>query len=139
MASETGHAIVVGHGRVGGRISRQLRAQGVSLVVIDANRSRVDELREQGVTVVFGHAVRNEVLAAANVGAARWLLIGIPDGLEAGQIAQHARALNPDLIIMARAHFDAEVEHLEAHGVDVVIMGEREIARGMLSRISSPI
>ncbi len=139
LASESGHAIVVGHGRVGSRLSRQLRDQGVSLVVIDANRVRVDELREQGVTVVFGHAVRNEVLAAANVEAARWLLIGIPDGLEAGQIAQHARALNPDLIIMARAHFDAEVEHLETHGVDVVIMGEREIARGMLSRVSSPI
>ncbi len=139
LASESGHAVIVGHGRVGGRLSRQLLAQGVSLVVIDANRARVDELRARGVTVVFGHAVRNEVLAAANIGAARWLLIGIPDGLEAGQIARHARTLNPDLVIMARAHFDAEVEHLEAHDVDVVIMGEREIARGMLSHISSPI
>ncbi|MFY0084781.1 NAD-binding protein, partial [Acinetobacter baumannii] len=78
-----------------------------------------------------GHAVRNEILEATNIGQARWLMIAIPDGLEAGQIALHARTLNPDLVIMARAHFDLEVEHLEAHDVDIVVMGEREIARTM--------
>jgi CPA2 family monovalent cation:H+ antiporter-2 len=33
---------------------------------------------------------------------------------------------------VARAHFDAEVEHLLQHGANTVVMGEREIARTML-------
>ena len=33
---------------------------------------------------------------------------------------------------MARAHSEAEVAYLERHGADRVIMGEREIAEGML-------
>jgi CPA2 family monovalent cation:H+ antiporter-2 len=45
---------------------------------------------------------------------------------------QQARRANPDLPIVARAHFDAEVDHLLSHGASKVIMGEREIALAML-------
>ncbi|MDU1048623.1 MAG: hypothetical protein E7A45_11565, partial [Staphylococcus epidermidis] len=39
--------------------------------------------------------------------------------------------------IVARAHSDAEVEHLKSLGADVVIMGEREIARGMIEELDT--
>src|SRR2546430_4127053 len=65
------------------------------------------------------------------------LLVAIPNAFEAGQIVQQARAANPGLEIVARAHFDAEVEHLLQHGADTVIMGEREIARSMLQRAAA--
>ncbi|TIN32738.1 MAG: hypothetical protein E5Y32_32935, partial [Mesorhizobium sp.] len=35
----------------------------------------------------------------------------------------------------ARAHSDAEVEHLKGLGADTVIMGEREIARGIVEEV----
>jgi len=60
------------------------------------------------------------------------LFIAIPDGFEAGQIAEQARRANPDLDIVARAHSDAQVEHLMARGANHTIMVEREVARGML-------
>ena len=68
---------------------------------------------------------------------ARLLLVAIPNAFEAGQIVQQARAANPGLEIVARAHFDAEVEHLLQHGADTVIMGEREIARSMLQHAAT--
>ena len=43
-----------------------------------------------------------------------------------------SRPGNPRIEIVARAHFDAEVEHLLQHGANTVVMGEREIARTML-------
>jgi len=45
---------------------------------------------------------------------------------------QQARRANPGLPIVARAHFDAEVEHLLSLGASKVVMGEREIALAML-------
>jgi CPA2 family monovalent cation:H+ antiporter-2 len=48
---------------------------------------------------------------------------------------RHARALFPRLIIIGRAHFDEEVDSLKADGATVVIMGEREIARGMVDSV----
>ena len=63
---------------------------------------------------------------------AKLLIVAIPDAFEAGQIVEQARAVNPRIEIVARAHFDAEVEHLLQHGANTVVMGEREIARTML-------
>jgi CPA2 family monovalent cation:H+ antiporter-2 len=60
------------------------------------------------------------------------LLIAIPEGFEAGGIADTARKIRPDLKIIARAHSQEEVTHLLGHGADSVIMGEEEIARQML-------
>ena len=37
--------------------------------------------------------------------------------------------------IIARAHSDAEVEHLGGLGADTIIMGEREIARGIVEEV----
>jgi CPA2 family monovalent cation:H+ antiporter-2 len=39
------------------------------------------------------------------------------------------------LEIIARAHSDAEVEYLKKYGADFIIVGEREIARGMAEHI----
>ena len=83
----------------------------------------------------MGNAARPDVLRAARPAAARALVIAIPEAFEAGQIVEQARAANPALRIVARAHSDAEVEHLEGLGADVVIMGEREIARGMIEEL----
>lgn len=133
--TETGHAILIGHGRVGSRISRRLRSEGVPLVIIDDNRTRAQELREEGFSVVLGNAASTHVLELANVTAARWLMIAIPNSLEAGQIAIHGRQANVDLDIIARAHFDDEVDYLQTHEADLVVMGEREIARVMFQRL----
>ncbi|XXF08897.1 Kef family K(+) transporter [Pseudomonas sp. D2-3] len=133
--TETGHAILIGHGRVGSRISRRLREEGVPLVIIDDNRTRAQELREEGFSVVLGNAASTQVLELANVTSARWLMIAIPNSLEAGQIAIHGRQANADLDIVARAHFDDEVDYLQTHEADLVVMGEREIARVMFERL----
>ncbi|HET6339837.1 MAG TPA: cation:proton antiporter, partial [Polyangiales bacterium] len=133
--ASTGHAILVGYGRVGRLVGRQLQESAVPFVVIEDSLVRVRELRESGVRAVLGNAASVDVLDLAGVKSARWLLIAIPNGLEAGQIALHGRARNSALDITARAHFDAEVDHLVEHGVDLVIMGEREIAKGMISRV----
>ncbi len=66
---------------------------------------------------------RPGMLEAANVVAARALLVAIPDAFEGGQIVAKARALAPGLAIIARAHSEEEVAHLKRHGATSVIMG----------------
>ena len=50
-------------------------------------------------------------------------------------MVEQARALNPKLTIIARAHSEAEVLHLKKHGASVVILGEHEIARAMVELV----
>ena len=129
------HAVVVGYGRVGSFAGEALLSRGVPIAVIEDNPKIVSALRERDIAVIPGNGVLDEVMEAANLAAADWLLVAIPEPFEASAIVRHGRELNPNLTIIARAHFDAEVEHLREQGADYVIMGEREIAKGMVDHV----
>lgn len=128
----TNHAVIVGYGRVGSILGARFRAENQPYLVIDERKQIVEAARKEGVEVLSGNAADPRIVKAANLAAARWLFIAIPDGFEAGQVAEQAHKANPALEIIARAHSDAEVEHLHKHKANFVIMGEREIALGML-------
>jgi CPA2 family monovalent cation:H+ antiporter-2 len=128
------HVVVVGFGAVGGLLGEGLRGRGEPFLVIEERRELVDRLRQQNIEVIHGHAPAADVMKAANLAGARRLFIAIPDGFEAGQIAEQARSAYPDLQIVARAHSDAEAEHLRKYGADVIVMGERELASAMLAQ-----
>lgn len=126
------HAVLIGYGRVGSVIGEELTRRKQSFLVIEEQGEIATRLQERGIEVVSANGALSKVLEAANLKNARWLFVAIPDAFEAGQIVNQAREQNPDLSIIARAHSDAEVDHLTAHGASVTIMGEREIALGML-------
>ncbi|HEX2449486.1 MAG TPA: NAD-binding protein, partial [Methyloceanibacter sp.] len=130
------HVVLVGHGRVGRAISAALRAQKAPLFVIEDDEEAVAALKQQGIEALAGNAADPEMIAAANLPAARCLLVAIADGFEGGQVVEQARATNPGLAIIARAHSDEEMEHLKRHGATIVVMGEHEIAKSMLDNIA---
>jgi len=126
------HVILVGHGRVGKLVNQAMRDGNRPVVVIENNAELVNALRGQGERAILGNAEAPGILEAARVDRARMLISAIPNVFEAGQVILRARALNPSIEVAARAHSDAEVEHLRLRGAEVVIMGEEEIARRMI-------
>lgn len=128
------HVVLIGYGRVGSLVGAALKDSGRAFLVIEDGDKRVAQLREGGIEVLAGNAARADVLAAANLRGARQLIVAIPNVFEAGRVIEFARAQNPRLEIIGRAHSDAEVEHLQGLGASQVIIGEREIARAMIER-----
>jgi CPA2 family monovalent cation:H+ antiporter-2 len=133
-----GHRVLVGYGRVGSRVAAALERSGTAFVVIESDAERIRELRERGTPLIEGNAASREILGAAHPEAATTLVIAIPNAFEAGRIVKKARQANPGLVIVARAHSDAEVRHLRELGADTVIMGERQIALEMIAEIERP-
>ncbi|TXJ34003.1 MAG: Kef family K(+) transporter [Afipia sp.] len=129
------HVVLVGHGRVGSVVSKALRQAQVPILVIEDSPGSVEKLRQEGIEVITGNAAAPDMLQAANVGAARGLLVAIPDAFEGGQIVAKARAISTTLPIIARAHSEEEIAHLKHHGANTVIMGEQEIAKAMIAQI----
>jgi CPA2 family monovalent cation:H+ antiporter-2 len=111
-----GHVVLVGFGRVGHRIVLALQEQDLPVVVIVDHAEVVEALLADGIPALYGNGAAPGMLQAANIAHARFLLIAIPDALEAGQIIERARGLNPDIEIVARAYNDAELAHLEGRG-----------------------
>ena len=130
----TDHVVLVGHGRVGSFISAALPPQ-TALLVIEDDADRVATLQGEGREAIAGNAADPEVISAANLMAARCLLVAIPDAFEGGQVVAQARELNRALPIIARAHSEVEIEHLHKHGATKVVMGEHEIAKAMIADI----
>lgn len=124
--------LLIGFGRVGNLIGRDLVARGCHVVVIEDDSDTAKRAEDAGLGVVRGSALDDRTLFAAGIEQADALLIAIAHGYEAGAIAEKARGLRPDLAIIARAHSDDEVSNLERRGAQQVVMGERELARRML-------
>jgi CPA2 family monovalent cation:H+ antiporter-2 len=127
------HVVLIGYGRVGKLIARDLLARNRRFILIEDQADMAKEAKDAGLDVVRGNAVDPEALCAAGLDRAAKLLIAIPEGFEGGAVVEAAKAIKPDITIVARAHSDAEVAHLEEKGASEVVMGEREIASRMLS------
>jgi len=126
------HEVVIGFGRVGKLVCSGLRSACVPFLVIEERIEIAEIARTGGLEVIVGNGADSRVLAAANLSDAERLFVAIPEAFPAGQIVEQARAANPHLDIVARAHSDAEVDHLTQHGANLTVMGEREIAHAML-------
>ncbi|HTN15315.1 MAG TPA: YbaL family putative K(+) efflux transporter [Sphingomonadaceae bacterium] len=130
-----GHVVLVGYGRVGSLIGEKLIAAGERITVIEAEDDFAGFPQTgEKVTIIAGNAAGRAVLERANLPDARLLFVAIPQSFEAGQIVEQARAINPALRVVARAHSEEEERHLTACGADLTIMGEREIARKMIAQ-----
>jgi CPA2 family monovalent cation:H+ antiporter-2 len=126
------HAILVGYGRVGGAIGAVLRAQELPCVVIERDPLMLGHAQEAGIPTIAGDAAAPGVLAAAGLAHARLVVVATPDGFQARRIVELARELRPGIDLVVRTHSAAEMQLLEGMGVGRVLMGERELANGML-------
>jgi CPA2 family monovalent cation:H+ antiporter-2 len=136
VTSLADHAVLVGYGRVGSLVGQALEARSNPFLVIDERQEIVDKLRARGIEAIAGAAARRGLLAAANLADANWLISAIPNPFEAGDLIEQARAPNPKLEIIARAHFDAEIDYLKGFGANLIVRGEREIARAITEHIT---
>ncbi|MEQ4987969.1 YbaL family putative K(+) efflux transporter [Proteus vulgaris] len=135
-----GHAIIVGYGRAGSMLSEKLLAKSIPLVIIENSRNKFAELKEKSLNTVLGNASTKESLALARIDCAKSLLLTIPNGYEAADIAETARSMNPNLNIIVRAHFDdiivranydEEASFILEKGANHVIIDEDQTASAM--------
>ena len=118
LASLSGHVIICGWGRVGRAIAREVRESGRTFVVVEHDPALVDDLSVLSVT---GDATEDAVLRAARIDHAAALVAAVNEDAANSFIVLSARALNPELFIVARARSQESVEKLHRAGADRVV------------------
>jgi CPA2 family monovalent cation:H+ antiporter-2 len=131
------HGIVIGYGRVGSQLAALLRARGMQLAVIEDDRELVAKARADGIATVQGNAASPERLAELKPESATHALLAIPQAYEGGAIIKRLRAANPKMVILARAHNEAEVRYLLENGADGAVLAERELAYSMAEMVQA--
>lgn len=131
------HAVLVGYGRVGSAIGKALSAMSIPFLVVEEDRDAAAALKKQGIETFIGASGEQGLLERLNLKQARQLIIAIPDPFEAGHLVEMAKAVNPAIRVIARAHSAETVKFLRAVGADVVLMGEEELAKGMSAALAT--
>lgn len=116
-----GNIIIAGVGRFGQIVNRMLLANGYKTVVLDYRADVVDGIRLFGIKSFFGDASRPDLLASAGLAKADLIVVAIDDRDHAADIVRHARQLNPDIRIIARAYDRLHHYELAEAGADHIV------------------
>lgn len=114
---QRGHAIVVGHGRVGKVVTSFLREHKVPHLATDNDPDAVTEDRNNGVEVYFGDARQAAFLNACGAMTASAVIVTVGSQATVDAIVLRVRELRPDIQIVARARDTEHARHLYAIGV----------------------
>jgi len=131
----SGHVIVVGYGRVGKRIFEQFTKQGITVVVIDYSRERIEDLREHGHIALAGDGSQPAMLIKAGVARAAAVFVAAPDSTSVRNATEAVRALNPTVEIVMRTHSKEESQFMDAIALGRAFFGEQELADSMVSPV----
>ncbi len=126
--------ILVGYGPTGELLGTHLRRFNIDVVVVEMNIDTVNRLAKAGIPALLGDARRRAILSAAGVEKAVGIIITAP-AAPALQISEAAKALNPDIYVMAHTTYIRNAVELRRSGVQEVYSGEAEVAFAMLSRV----
>lgn len=130
------HVIVCGWGRVGRAIKPSLHGLDRSaVVVVDRDPARV---AVAGDLVVEGDATDDGVLRRAGIERARALVAALDSDADNVYVTLSARALRPDLFIVARARVDAAEALLLQAGADRVVNPQAIGGARMAALVNQP-
>jgi CPA2 family monovalent cation:H+ antiporter-2 len=127
-------AIVIGYGPTGRTVTRLLQENGISPTVVELNMDTVRELRQSGVSAVYGDARHGDALVTAGLRHAGTLIIS---GADTGSpdIIQNAREINPRVHTIVRSAYLRDVPPLRSAGAEQVFAGEGEVALAMTEAV----
>jgi len=119
--TETSNIIIAGHGRVGGLVSRMLRAAGHTPTVIDFSAKQLDMLSKFGFRAYYGDATRPDLLHSAGIAEAKILVIAIDGQEQITELAKYVHHTHPHVHVIARAVTRHHVYDLWAAGCRDII------------------
>jgi CPA2 family monovalent cation:H+ antiporter-2 len=129
------HVIIVGFGLNGRNLAKVLKESEIPYVALEMNSDTVREMKKKGEPIYYGDGTSKEILDKLNVRKARLLVIAISDPASTRRIVSVARLENPDIYIIVRTRYLAEVEDLVALGAHEVIPEEFETSIEIFARV----
>ncbi len=132
----TGHVILCGYGRIGEKVTTQLKSRAVEFVIIEQDADVIEYLDSLGYLHVHGDATDDEALRHAGIENASTVVATLPTNADNVYVTLSSRNLNRNIRIVARAGDAGSSKKLLQAGADKVIspyeIGGRYIANAVM-------
>ncbi len=116
------HYIICGFGRTGHQVAEEFDAARVPYVVVDRKQKTEEELGSKGIPYIIGDIINDNNLVEAGIKTAKGLISAADSDVANVFVTLSARALNPELYIVARASEIEAENKLKMAGANRVIL-----------------
>ncbi len=129
------HVIIAGYGLNGKNLAHVLQEAGIGHVILELNPETVRAAAAEGAPILFGDVSSRTILREAAIDKARLMVFAISDPLTTRRAVRTAREMNPDLHLLVRTRYAAEIDELFKLGADDVIPEEFETSIEIFTRV----
>jgi CPA2 family monovalent cation:H+ antiporter-2 len=134
------HAVILGGGRIGFQVAEILKRLGKSFVVVEHDQRRFEQLKQDGLPVLFGDATQHAVLEAAGIDTAALAVVTVPGFVTARSIITMIKQEHASVGIVTRSSGHDEVVKMHTLGVSGTALpeleGSLEMARQSLRHLN---
>jgi voltage-gated potassium channel len=131
----SGHVIICGWGRVGREVGRFLSNAGRTVVVVDRDAVRIQDLPYAS---VHGDVTDDETLLKAGIERAATLVAALDTDADNLYVTVAAKSMRPELQIIARARSESSEPKLVRAGADRVVNPQQLGGDRMASFVTQP-
>lgn len=129
---------VIGLGRFGSRLAKNLAAAGAEVIAIDAKRDIVEDLRDQVTLAIAMDATDEQALRIQGIDQVDCAVVGIGHDFEANALTTVLLKGMRVKRVISRAGNDMQAQILKRIGADAVVSPEDEAADRWGNRLLAP-
>jgi len=133
------HYIICGYGRVGRQVAEEFDNEKIHYVIIDSKSETAAEMEPKGLPYIIGDVTANINLEEAGIKRAKGLIACADSDVANVYVTLSARALNPDLYIVARSSQRDTEQKLKMAGANRVISPYFIAGRRMAALATRPV
>jgi voltage-gated potassium channel len=133
------HYVLCGFGRVGEEIAREFYERNVPFVIVENNEEAIGRSHQYDYLLIPGDATQDAILQQAGIEHARALLAASDSDSGNTYITLTAKALRPDLYVVARVGQPASEARVRRAGADRVISPYKLAGRRMALSTLQPL
>jgi len=133
----TDHVIICGFGRNGAQAARGLVNYSRSFAVVEQDKDVIEKF-ENDILFVEGDANEDEVLQAAGIERAKYLITALPEDADNLFVVLSAKQLNENLFVISRASQVSSQKKLRLAGANKVIMPDKVGGDHMAALVVNP-
>jgi Trk K+ transport system NAD-binding subunit len=134
LPPRSGRWIICGYGRLGQELTRDLRAEGLEVTVIEDHPADVGDA-----DLLVGDGSDPWVLAQADLDRAVGLVAGTDNDTTNLSLVAAARRSNPELFLAARQNSAASAPLFAAMEVDALLVPTEVVAHEVYAQLSTPL
>jgi voltage-gated potassium channel len=139
ISALSGHCVLCGYGLVGRVVAAELAADGVDVVVVETDEKKTEEVESAGYFLVLGDATSDDVMTRVGLGHAKALVASMSNDPANVYVVLSARAMNPDLYIVARASDNRHISKLQTAGANRVVLPHLIGGQSIAQAIQRPL